>query len=106
MAGENSGGTVDLLRQYDAGKLMGEGDAAEGDEQLGSLAGGIGPSVGGTDGEEEALGAVVAEVADAGGEVFGGELLTTTVEQDGEGAYAAGMVVQRLEEGCLCVEDL
>ena len=49
---------------------MGEGEEAEGEEEVGASAGGGGPAVRGADGEDEALGAVIADAGDAGGEVF------------------------------------
>ena len=65
-----------------------------------------GPAVGGADGEDEALGAVVAETADAGSEVLGGELLAAAVEQDGVCAGAAGLLIEPFEEEGFGVEGL
>ncbi len=65
---------------------MGQGQGSKGEKKVGTGAGGGGPSVGGPDGEDEALGTLVAETPDARGEVFGGELLAAAVEQDGVGA--------------------
>lgn len=106
VSGEDGGGAVELLGEDDAGELVGEGEAAEGEEEVGALVGGGGPAVGGTDGEDEALGSVVAEAADAGSEVLGGELLAAAIEQDAEGADAAGLLVEPGEEGGLGIEDL
>ena len=106
VAGEDGGGAVDLLGENDAGELVGEGDASEGEEELRLLAGGGGPAVGGTDGEDETLGAVVAETAEAGGELLGGELVATAVEKDAKGADAAGVVFEPMEQGWLGVEEL
>src|SRR6202011_4731117 len=91
---------------YDAGELVGEGEASEGVDEVGAVAGGLGPSVGGADVEGEALGSVVAETANAGGELLGGELLAAVVEQDGVGADAAGVLVEPGEERGLGVEDV
>ena len=106
VSGQDCGGTVNLLRQYDAGKLVGECDAAEGEEELCFLAGGGRPSVGGAYGEDEALDAVVAETTKAGGELFGGELLPEAIEKYGEGAAAARLVVQPIQQGGFGVEEL
>ena len=85
---------------------MGEGDAAEGEEEVGLLAGGGGPSVGWAYGEEEALGSLVAEGGEAGGEFFGGELLAAAIEEDGVGADSSGSLLEGLEEGGFGVESL
>ena len=85
---------------------MGQGDESEGEEEVGAGAGVGGPAVGGADGEDEALGAVVAEPAEAGGEVLGGELLSAAVEQNGVGAGAAGLLIKPFEEEGFGVEGL
>ncbi len=70
------------------------------------LEGGGGPAVCGADGEDEALGAVVAEAAETGGELLGGELLAAAVEEDGKGADASRLVLQPFKEGGLGIEEL
>ena len=62
-------------------------------------AGGLGPAVGGADGEDEALGAVVAQAAEVGGELFGGEEFAAGVEEDEGWALAGGVAVEGFEEG-------
>jgi hypothetical protein len=89
VAGEDGEGAVDLLGEDGAGELVGQGDGAEGEDEVGAGAGGGGPAVGGADGEDEGLGAGVAEAAEVGGEVFAGELLAAAVEQDEDGAVRA-----------------
>jgi hypothetical protein len=106
VAREDGSGAVDLLGEDDAGELVGEGDEAEREEEVGTVAGCGGPAVGGTDGEDQALCAIVAETAESGGEFFGGELAAAAVEEDGEGADAAGVLVERVEQGSLGIEDL
>jgi hypothetical protein len=106
VAGEDCSGTVNLFREYDTGKLVRQGNASEREEELRSLAGRGRPSVCGADGEHKALGSVVAQTAEAGSELLGCELLATTVEEDGKGAGAAGLVVQPVEEGVFGFEEL
>ena len=106
MVGEDGGGSVELFGQDYAGELVREGEAAEGEENVGALAGVGGPAVGGAYGEDEALGSFVAEATDADGELFGGELVAAAVEEDGVGAEAAGLLVKPGEEGGFGVEDL
>jgi hypothetical protein len=77
---------------------VGEGNAAEGEDEAGAGAGGLGPSVGGADGEDEGLGAGVAETAEVGGEFFAGELLAATVEEDENRCSAGGLAVERAKE--------
>ena len=79
--------------------MVGQGDAAEREEEVGAVTGGGGPAVGGADGEDEALGAAVAEGAEAGGEVLGGEELAAGVEEDEVGGGAGGSGVEGCEEG-------
>ena len=106
VVGEDSGGSVELFGEDDAGQLVGEGEAAEGEEQVGAIEGGWGPTVGGAYGEDEALGSFVPPATDAGGELFRGELLAPAVEEDGVGTDATGLVVEPGEEGGFGVEDL
>ncbi len=60
VVGEDGSGSVELLGEDYAGELVGEGENAEGEEEVGAGAGGGGPAVGGTYGEDEALGSFVA----------------------------------------------
>jgi hypothetical protein len=106
VAGEDGEGAVELLGEDDAGQLVGQGDESEREEEVGPGAGGGGPAVGWTDGEDEALGAVVAEAAEASGEVLGGELLAAAVEENGVGVGAAGLLLEPFEEGGFGVEGL
>ena len=98
MAGEDGEGAVDLLGEDGAGELMGQGDGAEGKGEAGAGEGGLGPAVGGTDGEDDGLRAGVAEAAEAGGEVWAGELAAAAVEQDEDGGGARGLAIERGEQ--------
>lgn len=105
MAGEDSEGAVDLLSQDDARELVGEGDAAEGEQELGTPACHIGPSVGGADGEDEPLRPRVAKLADGLCDLFGGELTAAAVEQDKVDRRPAGLAIEPGEEGGFGIEE-
>ena len=90
VAGEDGEGAVDLFGEDGAGELVGEGDGAEGEDEGGAGAGGGGPAVGGADGEDDGLGAGVAQAAEVGGEVFGGELLPRLSSRIRMGAVRVG----------------
>ena len=77
---------------------MRQGNGAKGEDQAGSGSGGVGPSVGRTDGENEGLRAGVAETAEVGGEFFGGELLASTIEEDEDGGGAGLVAVEAGKE--------
>ena len=102
MAGEDGEGAVDLLGQDGTGEFMGQGDVAEGEDKAGACACGGGPAVGGTDGEDDGLRAGVAEAAEVGGEVVGGELLATAVEKNEDGS---GTAADRLREASRSVSE-
>ena len=80
MAGEDGEGAVDLLGEDEAGEVVGQGDEAEGEQEVGAGAGQRGPAVSGTDGKDEVLRGGVAVAADECSEVFRGELLAAAVE--------------------------
>ena len=56
MAGEDGDRAVDLLGEHDAGELVGKGDESEREQEVGALAGGVGPAVGRADGEHQRAG--------------------------------------------------
>ena len=70
VAGQYGQGTVDLLSQYNAGKLVGQSHAAEGKEKISALAGHGGLPVGRANGEHKALGALVADAPDLRSELL------------------------------------
>ena len=106
MPGQNGAGAVELFGEDDAGEFMGEGDGAEGEEEVGAGAGGGGPAISGADGEEELLDAAVAEGAEVGCEISGGELLAGGVEQDDVERGARGGFIGEGEEGGLGGEEV
>jgi hypothetical protein len=106
VAGQDGEGSVDLLGQYDAGKLVRQGHAAEGKEKISALACGRGPPVGGTDGEHKPLSTLIADASDVRSELLGGVLLTPAIQQNGVGRGTAGLTVQPIEECSLGFEDL
>ena len=106
VAGEDGECAVELLGEDGSGEFVGQGDRAEGEQEIGAGAGRGGPSVGGADGEDDGLGAGVAEAAEVGGEVLGGELLAGTVEQDKDRGGAGGLAIEPTEERGLGVVGL
>ena len=62
------------------------------------FAGFCGPAVSRADGEENLLGAGVAQLAEVGGEGFGGELLAGAVQQDDVDGGACGVFLREVEE--------
>lgn len=69
MTGEDGEGPVDLLGQDGCGHLMRKRHGAEGEEQAGSFAGGVGEAVGGSDAEDELLLAAMLQRAEMFGEL-------------------------------------
>jgi hypothetical protein len=106
VAGQDGEGAVDLLGQYDAGKLVRQGHAAKGKEKIGALACGRRPSAGGTDGEHKPLNALIANASDVRSELLGGVLLAAAIQQNGVGGGTTGLTVYPIEECGLGVEDL
>ena len=106
MAGENGESAVELLGEDDAGELMGQGDASEGEEKVGALARGGRPAVRGADGQDEMLRAAIAESAETFGELRGSELAALGVEEDGVRGRAARLTAEPVEEGGLGLEEL
>jgi len=106
VAGEDSEGAVDLLSENGARKFMGQGDQAERQDEGGAGAGGGGPAVVGANGEDDGLGTGVAEAAELGGEVLGGELFAAAVEEDENGGGTGGLAVKPGEESCFGVMGL
>ena len=106
MAGEDGKSAVHLFGKYDPGQLMWQGHAAEGKDQVGSLACNPGPPISGPDGEHQALNPLVADSPDIRGELIGGVLLPVAIQQNGIGWSAAGLTVQPLQERSLGVEEL
>jgi hypothetical protein len=97
VVGEDGEGAVELFDEDDAGELMGEGHGAKGEEQIARLrsegaSGALRPAVGGADGEDQVLSALIAAAFDPPGEFLGGEGLAARVEQNqgGRGAGAQG----------------
>src|SRR5574341_168528 len=92
---------VELFQQNHTGELVGEGHLAEGEDEVGGVPALVGEAVGGTDGEEQLLGAAVLLVAQQFGELLGGELAAALVEQDERGPRAPGVALSQLQERLL-----
>jgi len=69
------------------------------------FAGFRGPAVCGADGEEDLLGTGIAELAEMGGEGFGGELFAEAVEQEDVDGGAGGVFLGEVEEVLLGGEE-
>ncbi len=85
---------------------MWQSHAAEGKEKVSALTGHSGPSVGRADGENEALGALIADAPDLRSELLRGELLAAAIQQNGIGRSAAGLTIQPIKERRLGLEEL
>jgi hypothetical protein len=105
MPGEDRKGAVDLLGEYDAGKLMGQRQTAEGKKKVGSLARCSGPSIGGTDSEHETLNSLVTQATDLSGELLRGVLLASAVKQDCISRHAPRLPIQPIEDCHFGVEE-
>jgi hypothetical protein len=105
VSGEDGEGAVDLFAEDDAGEFVGEGHGAEGEERCGALAGILGPAVGGTDGEDDELTALVALAAEPFGEGFRGHLLTALVEEDEHRGGTGALVLDGFPEEIFGAEE-
>lgn len=99
MARENCTRAVELLGEDEPGEGVGEGEGSEREQEAGTRARGVRPSVGGSDGEDDVLSPFVAPDAEPGGKGFGGHLPASTVEQDGDCGGSALLAIEPLEEG-------
>jgi hypothetical protein len=106
MAGKDGQGAVDLLGEYHAGKLMWQGNSAQGKQKVGALPSGSRPPVCRSNGEDEALGAVVAKAAELSSELFGRVLHSAAIQQNRVRRCAPLLAFKPIEKGSLRVEDL
>ena len=106
VAGEDCQGAVDLFSEHDAGKLMGQGQTAEGNKEVGALACSNRPPIGRTDSKHEALSPPIANASDLRGELLRGVLLAAAIEQNRIGQGTAWLARQPLEDFCLGIEEL
>ena len=106
MAGQNGESAVHLLGQYDAGQLMRQRHAPKRKKQVGALACDRRPSIRRSDGEHQALNALIADAAELRGELIGRVLLATTIQQDGISWSASGLAIQPIDHRRLRVEQL
>ena len=75
MAGKNGQGAVYLLGQDDPGELMRQGHPSKGKKQVGTLACGWRPPIRRSDGEHQALDALIADAAKVRGELIRGVVI-------------------------------
>ena len=81
-------GAVELFGEDKTGKFMSQGDRAEGEQEAGLGMSLCGPAVGGADGEDDVLDALIATGSEPRGEFCGGKLAATAIEKDWEGGKA------------------
>src|SRR5216683_953101 len=106
VAGENGQGPVYLLGQNHAGELMRQGHPPEGKKQIGTLTCGRRPPIRRSDGEHQALDALIANATEVRGELLRGELLAATIQQNGIRRSATRLTIQPIEQGGLGPEKL
>jgi hypothetical protein len=70
VAGENGQGAVYLFGEYDTGELVRQGNSTQGKEKVGALASDSRPAVCRANGQDKALGAVVAKSAELSSELL------------------------------------
>jgi len=83
-------GAVELFGEDEAGEFVGHCDGAEREQQIGLGPGLFRPSVGGADGEDDVLDALIPAGAEPGGELGGAELAAAAIEQDGKRRQPGG----------------
>jgi len=106
MTGEDGESAIDLLGEDDAGKLVRKSHAAKREEEIGALASGGGPAVRRADGEDEVLGAGVAQIAETLGELVGGVLLASAVEEHSVSSSTAGLAIEPFQQRRFRLKEL
>jgi hypothetical protein len=106
VASENGGGAVDLFCEHNAGKLMRQRDAAEREEEVGTIPRLGRPAIRRADGEDKALSPIISKPAKAASELLRRELLTAAIQQDRGGTDAPGLESKPVEQDCLGVKKL
>ena len=106
VTGEDGECPIDLFGEDDASKLVWKSHAAQREEEIGALASGGGPAVRGAYGEDKLLRAVIAEIAETFGELVGGVLLASTVEEHGVSRNTAGLAIKPFQQRRLRLEEL
>ena len=106
VAGEDRACAVELLGEDEAREGVGEGEASEREQQGGAGAGCGRPTVGGADGKDDVLRALVAALAKPRCEGFRGELAAAAVEENRDGRRPGVLPVEPLEKGIFSPEGL
>lgn len=106
VAGQDGQGAVDLLGKHNPGELVRQGHWTEGKEKIGAPPCGGRPTIGGTDGEYQALSALIADTSNVRCELLRAVLPAAAIQQDGMGRGAAGLAVQPIKDGRLGFEKL
>jgi hypothetical protein len=106
VARENCKCAVELLGEDETGEGVGERERAEGEQEGGALAGGVGPSAGGADGEEDVLLALIAALPEPCGEGLGRKLAAAAIEKNNGDGSAAMPAIKPFEERVFSSEGL
>lgn len=101
---EDGEGAVDLFEEHDAGEFVGQCHFAQGKGGGGGLAGGVGKTVGGADGQDQRLGVAILMVFQELGEFLGGELAAAGVEQNDGMRRTGSRFLAEFQEGGFVAE--
>lgn len=106
MACEDRTCAVELLGEDEARECVGEGEASEREQHGSAGAGGGRPTVGGADGKDDVLRALVTALAKPRCEGFRGELAAATIEEHRDGRRPGVLPIEPLEKGIFSPEGL
>jgi hypothetical protein len=106
VAGEDRQGAVNLFCEYDARKLVWEGQTAKRQKEVGALACNSGPPIDWADGEHKALNAIIANAPNVRRKLLGGVLLAAAIEQNRISGNPAWLAIQPFEDRSLGVKEL
>jgi hypothetical protein len=97
MTSQNSQCAVNLLCDYNPSQLMRQGNTAQRQEKIGTLARSPRPPIRRADSEHKTLRAVVAKTPNQSRDLLGGGLLTAAIEQNCIRRRSASLAVQPFE---------
>jgi len=104
MARENGQGAVDLFGEDGAGQLVGQRDGSQREHRGCTSAGGVRPSIGRANGEDQRLCTAIAQATDLRGELLAGQLPASAVEQDQIRRSARGLAIQPSQQRSLRIQ--
>jgi len=106
MTSQNGQGAVHLLGHYNPSQLMRQGNAAQRQKKIGTLASSPRPPICRANSEHKTLRALVAKTPNQSCDLVRGGLLTSAIEQNRMGRRSASLAVQPFEQCCLRHKDL